>query len=391
MKKKVIVHFSQDFAPGKVQLGGYSRVTNICKDGNGHIIFTVSNKHIEIAESSVPNILVRSFPLHISNFGRFQQIKLLRRIGDDIIDYLNFENINPDLLFGHSQLFNFAVLYYVNKKLKNKIPLIWEANVIWGIHKVRGLKGNIVNRFNKFLQKRVFDLADHLVVQTVRSQEFISTFYKISPVKIAIIRNAINTSDVLSARLTFPIRKLNYSRVLCLGLFDEMNGIPFLIRFIKEHKVSDFQFYFIGEGKYRPQVEALASNGLCYYLGSMPYTQMQLEYVNYDFIIIPRLAQLEADLFIPTKLIEAMYHGLIPLCSRVKSIEDIVHNDVTGFLFEPEDPGSLLSLLEKVNRLAKPVLEEISQRAMEQIVANYNWQSNHIQLNGLYESLTNKQ
>lgn len=384
MSKKIILHFSQDFAPGKVQLGGYSRIINLCNDDNIHIIFTFSNTHEEINERLINKIRVISLPINARGLGRLQQIKLLKPTVNQISNFLNKENVKVDILFGHSQLINFAILYYLNQKIKVKVPLIWEANAIWGIHSINGLLGFLVNQFNKYFQKRVFILADHIVAQTEASKHFINRVFKIPLEKILIVENAINIKLAPPTKTDFP--KRYRVKILCTGLFDEMNGIPFLIEFLNKHQFEAIQFFFIGDGKYRSVVEDLAKKGLCTYLGSIPYQQMLYEYSNYDFIIIPRLAQKEAELFIPTKLIEAMYYGLIPICSKVKAMEEVVQEDITGFLFEPSNSDSLKVVLDTVMKLTLSRREEISKGATNRVLSDFNWEKNHEQLNIIYRS-----
>jgi glycosyltransferase involved in cell wall biosynthesis len=289
------------------------------------------------------------------------------------------------LLFGHSQLFNFIILYFVNKRAKKSVPLIWEANAIWGIHKVRSVKGYIVNRLNKYIQKKVFFLADHIISQTDASKNFICDFYKVPSEKVLIIKNAINPEPPLLKRSGVTRQYSKFVKVLCVGLFDEMNGIPFLLDFLKSHQYSKIQFFFIGDGKFSRHVEELANGGLCTYFGSLPHQQMLTEYEYYDYLIVPRLKQKEAELFIPTKLIEAMYYGLIPICSKVNAMEEIVQDGATGFLFEPGNQDSLHNVLKKITTLPRSEREKISSRAITRIISDYNWADNYVKINELYE------
>jgi len=384
--KKTILHFSQDFNAGKTQLGGYSRIYNICSDENQHMIFCISPKNHGYEESWIDNIHVIAIALGSTKFNKFQQLLLINKTAQKIVEYLSINNIDPDILFGHSHLFNGFVLKRIQKKLKTNRKFFWEVNVMWGIHKVRGPKGLVSNLLNRYLQKKIFCTADYIIAQTEASRLFINSFYKIPYLKIAVIQNAINTSIISSSRYmkSKSFQNSNIFPILFCGLFDSMNGAPFLIEFIRKHQIEGFRFTFIGEGLFKSQIEELANDGKCCYMGSFSYKKMQEEFANYDFLIIPRLAQVEADLFIPTKLIEGMYHGLIPICSKVKSMEQVINHNVNGFVFEPEDSGALFSLLKEIKILSEDNLKSISNEASNTILRDFTWEKNYERLNYLY-------
>lgn len=386
--KKAILHFSQDFTVGKTQLGGYSRILNICRDENHHIIFSFGQNECIFEERWIGNILVVLIPLGGKKFSKLNQFFLINKAANKIIDYLILKKIEPEILFGHSQLFNGFVLNSVNKRLKVKRKLIWEANVIWGIHDVKGIKGIASNLLNRFLQKRIYSIADFIVAQTEASCLFITSFYEVPVSKITIIQNAVNTriSGPSSNREFISNKIPRVFRILFCGLFDSMNGVPFWVDFIRKHQMPEYEFIFIGDGLFRAQVEELANEGKCCYLGSLAYEKMPVEYSKYDFIIIPRLAQLEADLFIPTKLVEGMFYGLIPICSRVKSMEQVVKHNVNGFIFEPEDAETLFTLLEEIKNLPNEKLLSVSLESSKTIIKDYNWEKNYRKLNDIYET-----
>jgi len=386
MNKLQIIHFSQDFATGKAQLGGFSRIYNLCSDSNDHIIFTISNKTNTIDETYLESIKIVTLPVALKSLGKIKQFMLYKKLAVKIQTYLLRNNIIPDILFGHSQIFNFFVLHHLKKTYYSNKKILWEANAIWGIHNSIGLKGKIVNIVNKSLQQKVFKMADQIISQTESSKIFIHNVFKINKSKITVITNAVNIDKYDS----FPRNNIignhgskNYN-VLCLGLFDELNGIPFLLKLIENNNVDGFEFTFVGAGKYKYLVELAASQGKCNYLGSLPYSVMQSKYADFDFVIIPRLPQIEADLFIPTKLVEAMYHGLVPICSKVKAMQDVVIDGFNGYIFEAGNDKNLLALFRTIINTEREKLNSIASEARDTVVKYYNWDSNYTRLNNIY-------
>ena len=106
----------------------------------------------------------------------------------------------------------------------------------------------------------------------------------------------------------------------------------------------------------------------------------------YDFVLIPRLNSNEANLFTPTKLIESMGMGLIPIVSDVKGMSEIV-SDECGFIFKSGSVNSLVSTLNMLKSLKAVDLNKLSINSSKIIFDKYNWNSNYTLLNQLYLNL----
>ena len=382
-ERLTIVHFSQDFARGKSQLGGFGRVLNICSDNHDHIIFTVSARISMIEEYNIGSIKVIEIPIEKMPISKKRQFFVFKKIALTIMDYLRKNKIKPDLLFGHSQILNFFVLKQIKKMFSAKLKLLWEANAIWGIHQSGGIKVKINNRLNRFLQRIIFRVSDGIICQTNSSKDFIIEHFHVSKDKISVIKNA-----VLFDQPKAPASIRNFpKRILCFGLFDEMNGIPFLVDFIRSNNAAAVEYNFIGNGLYKQLIVELAGDGLCKYLGTFPHSEMQVKLREFDFVIIPRLSCIEADLFIPTKLIESMYAGVIPICSDVKGMAEVIVDGENGFLFNAGNQANLNAVLSRISELGYDELHKIACKAHETALTGYNWKNNHLMLNLIYREL----
>lgn len=384
--KKTVVHFSQDFTKGKPQLGGFSRIYNSCLDNNDHIIYTISSQIGEIEEYVIGDIRVVQIPVNKRPSGVFNQIRLYRPIAKLLLSHLEENNIVPDLFFGHSHQGNFLILNYVRKRISGDIKILWEANGIGGMPRVnRPLKQLLANRVQYYLQKYVFNKCELIIAQTQMSREFITKEFGITKDKIEVVPNAIHTQnrpEIKKTKLKRPIK------ILCFGLFDKLNGIPFLLKVIKENSLDDLSFHFAGSGKYLKEVKSMAeSYQNITYLGQLSHEEMLLKLKHFDFFIIPRIQTLGAQLFIPTKLLEGMFYGVVPICSKLEGITVVVENETNGFIFETEDEGSLMSTLQKLNNISYDDYISLSENAQETVTENYDWNSNHLMLNEIYDRL----
>lgn len=384
VRPKTIVHFSQDFARGKAQLGGFSRIYNTCRDRNTHYIFTISTEITAPELSDLDGIHVINLPVERRPTSRVDQLRLLRPIAAGMAEWMRANGVRPDLFFGHSQLLNYFVLSAVRAKHYPRTKILWEANVIWGIGESRGLKHRAANLANLAIQARVFHAADRIVFQTESSRDFCARRFRLPPSKCDVITNAVQLSELGDV----PQRGARTGHeVVCIGLFDELNGIPFLVDFLEREQVEGLSFTFIGDGKYRPAVEALARKGRCTYLGSLPYAEMQRRFPSYDLLVIPRTPDVYADLYIPTKLLEGLAHGVVPVCSDVGGLREVVEDGVDGFLFRAGDPESFRHVLRRVAVTRREELARMIERGRMKVRTSYNWRVNHDRLDAIYERL----
>ena len=204
MQKHIILHFSQDFARGKPQLGGFARIFNICSDQNSHIIFTLSARIKKVEEYKIDSIQIIEIPIRTMPLSKRIQFFEFGNIAAKVNEYLVNQKIKPDLLFGHSQLFNYFVLKELKINFLPHLKILWEANGIWGIHETSNWKGRISNRLNWILQRNIFRLSDGIICQTDSSKNFIIKMFSVDANKCSVITNAVlqmQLKELISKRM----------------------------------------------------------------------------------------------------------------------------------------------------------------------------------------------
>jgi glycosyltransferase involved in cell wall biosynthesis len=380
-----IVHFSQDFRSDKPQLGGYSRILNICRDANEHIIFTLTFKGTEIREFfAEPNIKVIEIPFERSNFSMKYQLLEAGKISQAIHNYIKNNQIRFDLFFGHSQLVNFFILNKTRKLLDLAIPILWEMNAIWGHRDPGGWKDRILLKILSVVQDIVIAKSDHILVHSRESMRYVSDVIGVDSRKLSVITNAVTRNETLNEA---EIEHLSSSRkFLSLGFFDKMNGIPFLVEYLRNSdKMIDITFY--GSGQYEELVDKLQEAGKCSYKGVVKRSEMITKMREYDFAIIPRLPHREADLFIPTKLLEAMANGVIPVCSDVKGMSEVIEHHHNGLLFKAGDMASFNNIIEVAINMPKDEIIKMKKSAIKTVMSDFCWEKNQLVLQGIYDKL----
>lgn len=380
-----IVHFSQDFQEGKAQLGGFSRIYNLCSDGNEHFIFTISKSENQVKTWDLQaKIKVIAIPVYTAVFSRWEQIRMYPAIAKQIKAWLDGQAVKPDLIFGHSHIVNFYILQVLRKGYAVPPPLLWELNVIWGIHQSSSFLQKLLLWLIRKLQKDILQQATAVIVQTHSSGDFVVQYFGADPAKIHVVNNAVREEDVLPSLEERD--GSSHHTYLCMGLFDTMNGIPMMLEVVKERGgMKNLHFY--GKGLHLDAVISLARDNYSQYGGTITRKEMLEILRKFDFLIIPRLPLPEADLFIPTKLLEAMANGVIPVCSDVAGMEEVVIDGYNGFLFKAGDKNALISLLSELEKLPEDKKMKIRINAMKTIREKYLWEQQYKFLQSVYKGL----
>lgn len=382
--QQLILHFSQDFRVGKPQLGGYSRILNQLRDGNAHIIYTIglSQEEYEIKVSEHLKVKVVQFGLNTLNyFSLLKQPLLIIRIAWKIHQDLNLRNLKPNILVGHSQLFNFYVLLLLRNFFLKKSRIIWEFNVIWGFENEGVLKKLIRSKIQIYSQKLVSKEADGLIFQTKSCRDFIFQKYGFRKKNI-IMLNSIS-----------PTRMSNESRrrdaILVYGLFDDLNGIKFLLEFITKYSMElNFEFHFYGSGEYTFKIKHLSEvYPKIKFFGSVSKDKIPEVIQQYQFSLIPRINTLGSQLYIPTKIIELMNFGTIVIASDVNGMKEVITNNYNGLVFKNSDQNDLCVVLTKLQIISKEGIEFLVGNAKKTILEQFNLEVQLCILKDFYKNL----
>lgn len=385
----LIVHFTQDFRRGKTQLGGFARIFNETSDGaNDHIVYTLHLGSSHDETFKIEHLDVISLGVPVDELRWWNRWLWARRLGRRIAQDLQERGLSADVLFGHSQLFNYDVLCETKRRVVPKPPLLWEANVVWGINVPHGLRGGVSARSKKHKQRKVFKRSDAIVAQTEASRMYITSRFEVPLDKVRVVTNGVSPQFEARSAARPVVREPR--EVLCVGLFDDMNGAPFLLDVLRDDDFHRLRFTFIGDGVRRPLVEKAAADGICQFVPGVPYSEMPGRFAAAHFLVVPRLAGLEADLFIPTKVIEAMAVGLVVLGSDVGGIDEVITDGVDGFLFEAGDRDELRSALYRLQSLPPSRYAAVSAAAVATAMSRFPWSEQHRRLDAAYRELVNK-
>jgi glycosyltransferase involved in cell wall biosynthesis len=379
-----IIHFSQDFRKDKSQLGAFSRTFNLTMDGNRHIIFTAHFGDEEISGYVFEHLEIVSIGIGKREFrGRFER-SLSTFIGERILSYLLTCQIQVDLLYGHAQLINYKILFYMKRKLHKS--LIWDVNTIWGLPLFDS--GSFLFKLYYFLSAHIaYRKCVHLIAQTEQCKQVIEKSYGIPDKKITVITNSINLDQFKIKKQysqSFSDRPLN---VFFVGRFDELNGADFILDNIEMFDPMQTNLNLVGTGTHLDRIDHLHKSGKLTYHGVVPYSEMPEILLRADLLLIPRVRCFGSNHFIPTKLLEGMGCGLLVLGSDVGGISEVIRDWQNGFLFHAGDPKDMVAQINKIKSLDCVALQKISDMAVLDISRDYDLTINCQKINSVYDKI----
>ncbi len=199
------------------------------------------------------------------------------------------------------------------------------------------------------------------------------------PEKVDVIHCGIDVES-FGAKAEKPLS--NPVRIGSLGRLVEKKGFDVLIRSCKILKDSDlaFQLEIAGNGPLDGELKALVrelglENEICF-IGPIAHDQVFDWLKNLDLFALAAKKDRNNDMDgIPVALMEAMQAGTPAISTRVSGIPELIENERTGLLVEPDQPGKFAEAVLKIVR-DETVKSKIVQGGREKIRAEFNLQTN---------------
>jgi glycosyltransferase involved in cell wall biosynthesis len=227
---------------------------------------------------------------------------------------------------------------------------------------------------SKFLRnfvEYVFSRSNFVVCQGQYWKSFFSAILpKDEEYKFLVIPNWIDTD-------LYDLSSVNHHKddsinVLYMGWIQEDKGVTDIFRAVSQltdinRKVN---FYFLGDGPDRVELQNLANsgiNGFNFFFPGWVHGEEKLSYLAKADIFV--LASHSEGL--PNSLMEAMVCGVSSLATNVGSVSDLIINNKTGILVEKQDVKSLALGLKKLI-LDDEFRLQVSIEAKKRIVENHS-------------------
>lgn len=266
--------------------------------------------------------------------------------------------VKTDLIIATSPQFFTAVsgaslAFWKRKKWIMEVRDLWPESII----AVGAMKRNLFIRFFEWLEKKLYQSADHIVVVTDTFKTKISQ-RGIDPEKISIFKNGANLEFFKpSTKPKYLIERLELENKFVfayIGTHGMAHGLHFILNAVSKIKLThpDYMFLFIGDGAEKKGLKVFAdeldiSNVL--FIDSVP-KDLILDYLNLIDVALVNLRKNDTFLtVIPSKLFEAAAMGKPVLLGLEGETKKIVENYNAGLCFKPENETSFLTALHQIS------------------------------------------
>jgi glycosyltransferase involved in cell wall biosynthesis len=102
------------------------------------------------------------------------------------------------------------------------------------------------------------------------------------------------------------------------------------------------------EANLRHQVAVMGLEGKVHMIGRVPHADVARYYSIVDLLVFPRKSTRLTELVTPLKPLEAMAQGRLILASNVGGHRELIDDEKTGFMFEPDSPDAIVRRVSEV-------------------------------------------
>lgn len=284
--------------------------------------------------------------------------------------------LKPDIVHAHSPLL--TGIPALRAARKARIPMVYEVRALWedaAVDLGNASPGGLRYRTTRALETRVLRGADGVVTLCQSMREELAS-RGVPSGKITIIPNAVDPAVFSQHRRPDQ----NLSRILGLdgrlvlgfiGSFYHYEGLDLLIRALPEIRaaVPQVALLLVGGGPEEARLKGLSAeldlDAHIRFTGRVPHEDVQRYYDLIDFFVYPRRSMRLTELVTPLKPLEAMASGRIVIASDVGGHRELIRDEITGYLFRPDDPSAL------AGRVVQVLRDEGAHRQMQEIARRF--------------------
>ncbi|MBV8334156.1 MAG: glycosyltransferase, partial [Alphaproteobacteria bacterium] len=243
------------------------------------------------------------------------------------------------------------------------VPFVYEVRALWedaAVTQGTMREGGLLYRLSRRLEDLVLRRADALVTLCAGMKRELSG-RGVPDEKITVVPNAVDLPafGLSQARDPALAQRLGINGVTVLGFigsFYHYEGLDLLIRALPliRRTLPNVRLLLVGGGDEEEHLHRQAADtGLSEFVrftGRVPHREVGRYYDLVDFFVYPRRRSRLTDLVTPLKPLEAMAAGRLVIASNVAAHLELIRDDQTGYLFDPDDASSIARrIVEAIN------------------------------------------
>lgn len=273
----------------------------------------------------------------------------------------------------------FACYQSLGKKFKQRnIPWILETSGPFFYEAKLERKSIVLSDIERKLELKAYREADVIVCVSEALQEIIVREAKISPEKIIVVPNGVDTTFFDPACYT-PKRMFKDFTVGFVGSLIAWQGLDLLLETLGQLKAEgiNLSLTIVGDGPKRLDWEekaarlGIASNVA--FVGRVPRSEVPHYLAGFDVGYSGQVQMQVGQMYhSPLKLYEYMAMAKPPIASAFADAQQTVCEGKTGFLFQPNDRKDLKRALLSAFQ-AQDTLSKMGNLARKEIESNHSW------------------
>ena len=289
---------------------------------------------------------------------------------------LKLEKENDCLIFTEYYTFQFDIIVFMTRLLGIRYAIIFH-----GLDLLCS-KGPGFNHFDKNFTK-----ADFIIYNSEATRSLALEFVQLKGRHEMILYPGIDLPE-LEKYLGTDLSSESYAKskdgitFSTVSRLVKRKGIDLAIRIVYQVAKSHTSIrYFIAgsgeeEGKLRDLVKLLNAGGYIHFLGDISNEDKYALLRKSDYFLLPNHSVGNADFEgFGISCIEASFFGNIVIAGNHGGVKEAVLNGTTGFLFDFDDPSSIESAIESIDKCIEneDLRKRISKQGVEYVKSTYAW------------------
>jgi glycosyltransferase involved in cell wall biosynthesis len=280
----------------------------------------------------------------------------------------------------------------LNARLVIDLHENWPALIKTAAH-TRTFLGRLLSSNKQWIsyERKMLPEADKVITIIEEARERVAGL-GIERKKICMVSNTINFENLSIS----TIKKENKSLILFYGgAINIHRGLQVVLRAIKINfdKNLNVSLWIVGDGSYRKSLEELSASlkieSQVKFFGHKPFNEMLDIMADSEVAIIPHIRTDNNDASSPNKLYQYMYLNKPIISSDCTSLERIIKETNTGFIYRNDSPEDLALLIEKLHK-NRSLLDDLEGNGRRAVIEKYNWDIDKLRLIKAYNQLSTK-
>ncbi len=315
----------------------------------------------------------------------FAEMKATRQTVEKVV-----REERPDIIHAHSPVLNAFPALSVGRQFN--LPVVYEVRAFWedaAVDHGTTWQGSPRYLTSRFLETRAMHRADWVVAicDSLR-KEIVGR--GVPENKVSVVPNAVDAmflkpTEVRDVAWRAELGLAGKTVLGFIGSFYSYEGLDLLLQAVANLRlqVEGLKVLLIGGGPDEARLKRIASElGLwdtVRFIGRVKHDEVARYYDVIDILVYPRRSMRLTELVTPLKPLEAMAQGKPVVASDVGGHRELIRNEETGYLHEPDSVEALVARLAAViadpagrGRLAakgKQFIQE--ERSWNKVVENY--------------------